>query len=60
MVLSAALQDGFMFLAFIAVFTSVISAVYYLYVIKTMFFYSKTYKLDTKLFNLKLPNGFKK
>lgn len=59
MVLSAALQDGFMFLAFIAVFTSVISAVYYLYVIKTMFFYSQTYKLNTKLFNLKLPTDSK-
>ena len=43
MVLSAALQDGFIFLAFIAVITSVISAVYYLYVIKTMFFDTHTY-----------------
>lgn len=55
MVLSAALQDGFMFLAIIAVFTSVISAVYYLFVIKTMFFDSHTYKLNTKLLNVKIP-----
>ena len=55
MVLSAALQDGFMFLAFIAVFTSVISAVYYLYIIKTMFFDLKTYISTTKLFEIQLP-----
>jgi NADH-ubiquinone oxidoreductase chain 2 len=55
MVLSAALQDGFIFLAIIAVFTSVISAVYYLFVIKTMFFDSHDYKLNTKLLNVKIP-----
>jgi len=59
MVLSAALQDGFMFLAIIAVLTSVISAVYYLFVIKTMFFETHTYKLNTKLFNVKLPTNSK-
>ncbi len=55
MVLSAALQDGFIFLAIIAVFTSVISAVYYLFIIKTMFFDLHTYKLNTKLLKEKLP-----
>jgi NADH-ubiquinone oxidoreductase chain 2 len=55
MVLSAALQDGFIFLAIIAVFTSVISAVYYLFVIKTMFFDEQIYKPNTKLLNLSLP-----
>jgi NADH-ubiquinone oxidoreductase chain 2 len=59
MVLSAALQDGFVFLAIIAVFTSVISAVYYLFIIKTMFFEPDTYKLNTKLLNVKLPNNSK-
>src|SRR5690625_4071572 len=59
MVLSAALQDGFMFLAIIAVLTSVISAVYYLFVIKTMFFETHTYKLNTKLFNVKLNINLK-
>lgn len=38
MVFSSALQEGFVFLTLIGVLTSVISAVYYLYVIKTMFF----------------------
>src|SRR4029077_11756517 len=38
MVFSAALQEGFIFLTFIGVITSVISAVYYLFIVKTMFF----------------------
>ena len=38
MVFSSALQEGFVFLTLIGVLTSVISAVYYLYIIKTMFF----------------------
>jgi NADH-ubiquinone oxidoreductase chain 2 len=44
MVLSAALQDGFIFLSLIAVFTSVIGAVYYLNVVKIMFFDLHSYK----------------
>lgn len=39
MILSAALQKGYVFLALIGIITSVISAVYYLNVIKTMFFF---------------------
>jgi len=38
MVFSAALQEGFVFLTFIGVLASVVSAVYYLFVVKTMFF----------------------
>jgi NADH-ubiquinone oxidoreductase chain 2 len=38
MVFSSALQEGFIFLTLIGVLTSVISAVYYLYIVKTMFF----------------------
>jgi NADH-ubiquinone oxidoreductase chain 2 len=38
MVFSSALQEGFVFLTLIGVLTSVVSAVYYLYIIKTMFF----------------------
>jgi NADH-ubiquinone oxidoreductase chain 2 len=38
MIFSSALQEGFIFLTFVGIFTSVISAVYYLYVVKTMFF----------------------
>jgi NADH-ubiquinone oxidoreductase chain 2 len=55
MVLSAALQDGFVFLAFIAVLTSVISAVYYLNIVRFMFFDSHSYIFSSKLFNLKIP-----
>jgi len=55
MVLSSALQNGYIFLALIAVFTSVISAVYYLNVVKLMFFDTHSYKLSSNLFNLKIP-----
>ena len=41
MVLSAALDSGYYFLTIIAILTSVISAVYYLNIIKEMFFYPK-------------------
>jgi NADH-ubiquinone oxidoreductase chain 2 len=43
MVLSAALDSGFVFLALIAILTSVISAVYYLNIIKQMFFFKGEY-----------------
>ena len=43
-VLSAALQNGYIFLALIIVITSVIGAVYYLNVIKLMFFEVNRYK----------------
>jgi NADH-ubiquinone oxidoreductase chain 2 len=46
MVLSAALQDGFVFIALIAVITSVISAVYYLNIVKIMFFDLYSYKFS--------------
>jgi NADH:ubiquinone oxidoreductase subunit 2 (subunit N) len=39
MVLSAALDNGYIFLSLIAILTSVIGAVYYLNVIKEIFFY---------------------
>jgi NADH-ubiquinone oxidoreductase chain 2 len=40
MVLSAALDNGYIFISLIAILTSVIGAVYYLNVIKEIFFYS--------------------
>jgi NADH-ubiquinone oxidoreductase chain 2 len=46
MVLSAALQDGFIFIALIAIITSVISTVYYLNVVKVMFFDLPSYKFS--------------
>jgi NADH-ubiquinone oxidoreductase chain 2 len=44
MILTAALDNGFIFITFIAIFTSVISAVYYLFIIKTIFSEEKVYK----------------
>jgi NADH-ubiquinone oxidoreductase chain 2 len=54
MVLSAALDNGFIFLSLVAILTSVIGAVYYLNVIKEIFFYLPQYKLNPLLgkFNL--------
>lgn len=46
MVLSAALDNGYIFLTLVAIITSVISAVYYLGVIKQMFFENNDYKLN--------------
>ena len=55
MVLSAALQDGYIFITLIAVITSVISAVYYLNIVKIMFFDFYSYKSNLSLLNLKIP-----
>jgi NADH-ubiquinone oxidoreductase chain 2 len=53
MIISAALDNGYVFLAIIAILTSVISAVYYLAVIKQIFFYKPDYKnLNYKQLNL--------
>ena len=41
MVLSAAIDNGYIFMSLVAILTSVISAVYYLNIIKEMFFYPK-------------------
>ena len=54
MVLSAALDNGYVFLTLVAILTSVISAVYYLSVIKQIFFDKPEYKLNPKLENLTL------
>jgi NADH-ubiquinone oxidoreductase chain 2 len=50
MVFSAALQEGFIFLTLIGVLTSVISAVYYLFIVKTMFFSEHSYTKITYLY----------
>jgi NADH-ubiquinone oxidoreductase chain 2 len=47
MVLSAALDNGFVFMTLIAILTSVIGAAYYLNLVKQMFFYNNNYKLNT-------------
>jgi NADH-ubiquinone oxidoreductase chain 2 len=49
MVLSAALDNGYVFLALVAILTSVISAVYYLNIIKQVFFDKSDYKINPKV-----------
>jgi NADH-ubiquinone oxidoreductase chain 2 len=46
MVLSAALDNGYIFLSLIAIITSVIGAVYYLNVIKEIFFYYPEHEVN--------------
>ena len=55
MVFSAALQEGFIFLTLIGVLTSVISAVYYLLIVKTMFFDGHSYTYLSNLKDLRIP-----
>jgi NADH-ubiquinone oxidoreductase chain 2 len=54
MVLSAALDSGYIFLSLVAILTSVISAVYYLNIIQQVFFYKSDYKINPELENIKL------
>lgn len=49
MVLSAALDSGYVFVVLIAILTSVISAVYYLNIIKEVFFYKTDYKFNSNM-----------
>lgn len=57
MVLSAALDKGLIFLSLIAILTSVIGAVYYLGIIKEMFFSLPEYKVNPILENLILKGN---
>jgi NADH-ubiquinone oxidoreductase chain 2 len=57
MVLSAALDNGYIFLSLVAIITSVIGAVYYLNIIKEIFFYSSQYKINPLLENLTLSGN---
>jgi NADH-ubiquinone oxidoreductase chain 2 len=52
MILSAALDKGLVFLSIIAILTSVIGGVYYLNIIKEMFFYSPEYKINPTIKDL--------
>jgi NADH-ubiquinone oxidoreductase chain 2 len=54
MVLSAALDNGYTFLTLIAILTSVISAVYYLNIIRQVFFDKSDYKPNPELENIVL------
>lgn len=49
MILSAAIDNGYIFMSLVAIITSVISAVYYLAIIKKIFFYKPDYIVNTKL-----------
>ena len=51
MVLSAALDNGYVFLTLIAILTSVISAVYYLNIVKQIFFDESEYIVNPELLN---------
>lgn len=53
MILSAAIDNGYIFMALVAILTSVISAVYYLAIIKQIFFDKPDYILNTELNNFK-------
>jgi NADH-ubiquinone oxidoreductase chain 2 len=57
MVLSAALDKGLIFLSLIAILTSVIGAIYYLSIIKEMFFSLPDYKINPLLENLILKGN---
>jgi NADH-ubiquinone oxidoreductase chain 2 len=54
MVLSAALDSGYIFLTLVAILTSVISAVYYLNIIKVIFFDKSDYIINPEMANMKL------
>jgi NADH-ubiquinone oxidoreductase chain 2 len=56
MVLSSALDNGYLFLVLIAVITSVISAVYYLGIIKTLFFDISVYKKSNLNINITISS----
>src|ERR1700760_4733676 len=49
MVLSSALDNGYIFMCLIAILTSVVSAVYYLYIVKHLFFEKSKYILNASL-----------
>jgi len=54
MVLSAALDNGYVFLTLIAILTSVISAVYYLNIIKQVFFDKSEYRINPNIENINM------
>lgn len=60
MVLSAALDSGYVFLALVAILTSVISAVYYLNIIKQIFFDKSEYTINPDILNTDLYGNITK
>ena len=53
MILSAAIDNGYIFMSLVAILTSVISAVYYLAIIKQIFFDKPDYELNNELSDYK-------
>jgi len=51
MILSAAIENGYIFMSLVAILTSVISAVYYLAIIKQIFFDKPDYEFNNELSN---------
>jgi NADH-ubiquinone oxidoreductase chain 2 len=54
MILSAALDNGYIFMALVAIITSVIGAGYYLNLIKQLFFYKGNYQRNPSINNIAL------
>jgi len=54
MILSAALDSGYIFMSLVAILTSVIGAAYYLNLVKQIFFYKGNYKMNPSVKNLDL------
>jgi NADH-ubiquinone oxidoreductase chain 2 len=54
MILSAALDNGYIFMALFAIITSVVGAGYYLNLIKQIFFYKSDYKKNISISNIAL------
>jgi len=52
MILSAALDNGYVFITLVAILTSVVSAVYYLFVVKSIFFEENDQKINPNFNNL--------
>jgi NADH-ubiquinone oxidoreductase chain 2 len=52
MILSAALDNGYIFMALVAIITSVIGAGYYLNLVKQIFFYKSDYKKNISISNI--------
>jgi NADH-ubiquinone oxidoreductase chain 2 len=57
MVLSAALDNGYIFLSLVAILTSVVGGVYYLNLIKEIFFFLPEYKLNPILQKLNIDGA---
>ena len=54
MILSAALDNGYIFMSLIAILTSVIGAAYYLNLVKQIFFYKNDYRKNPSINNMSL------